>query len=117
MVEITRKSRELTKVEQYLMTLDNGIVSMKDVEDNTSIQVVAWLEFTDTKADGEKADMLSILGDNNVAYTTQSDTFKESFANIVEIMDDEQFAIIKVSGETKNHRPYVNCMLDKSSIK
>ena len=117
-VEITKKSNEnLTEIQQYLMTVDNGIISMKEVDDNKSIKVVAWLEFTDTKADGEKADMLSILDEENNAYTTQSATFKESFANIVGIMGEKPFSIIKISGQTKSGRDYVNCTLDKSSIK
>lgn len=117
MVKITSTSGELTDIQKYLMTSDNGIKSMKDVEDGTSIKVVAYLEFKDTKDNGEEAEMLSILGDDNNAYTTQSQTFKDSFANIVTCMGGNPFSIIKISGKTKAGREYVNCMLDKSSIK
>ena len=116
-VEIIKKSRELSEIEQYLMTADNGIISMKDVEDGKSIKVAGWLEFTDTKENGEVAEMLSVLDDENNAYTTQSATFKESFHNIANIMGDKPFAIVKISGQTKAGRDYVNCTLDKSSIK
>lgn len=116
MITITNTSRQLTELEKYLMSSDNGIKSMKDVEDGQSIKVVAWLEFTDVKEDGKEANMLSILDDQNNAYTTQSATFKESFMNMVDCMGDKSFAIIKISGETKSGREYVNCILDKASI-
>ena len=116
MEEITSTSGELTVIQNYLMTSDNGIKFIKDVDDGTSIKVVAYLEFKDTKDDGKEAKMLSILGDDNNAYTTQSETFKESFYNIVTCMAGKPFSIIKISGETKSGREYVNCMLDKSSI-
>ena len=44
---INTQSRDFTEVEQYLMTLDRGIKSLKDVEDNTSIAVAGYLTFTD----------------------------------------------------------------------
>ena len=116
-MEITNRSRELTEIEEYVMTLDNGIVSMKDVDDGAVIKVSAYLEFTDTKSDGTTAQLLSILGEDGVAYSTQSETFKNSFRDIAKVMKDKNFAIIKSSGTTKNGRAYVNCMLDKSSIK
>ena len=55
MVTIKYVSRELTKVEQYRMTLDNAIKSCKDIQDGTEIEVDAFCEFEDTKA--------SVLGD------------------------------------------------------
>ncbi len=48
-ITITNTSRELTEVEQYLMTIDSGITSMKDVADGTSISVDAYIEYKDTK--------------------------------------------------------------------
>lgn len=117
MLEITKRSREFTEIEEYVMTLDNGIVSMKDVEDGTVIKVSGYLFFNDTKADGSSVEMLSILGEDGNAYSTQSETFKTSFTNIAGVMKEKSFAIIKQSGTTKNGRPYVNCILDKTSVK
>ena len=48
-ITINTQSRDFTEVEQYLMTIDRGIKSLKDVEDNTSIPVAGYLTFTDEK--------------------------------------------------------------------
>ena len=49
MITIKSKSREFTKVEEYLMTIAPSIVSMKDVPDDTIIAVNGVLIFEDTK--------------------------------------------------------------------
>lgn len=51
-ITINSQSKDFTEVEQYLMTLDRGIKSLKDVEDNTSIPVAGYLTFTDEKENG-----------------------------------------------------------------
>lgn len=114
---INTQSRDFTEVEQYLMTLDRGIKSLKDVEDNTSIAVAGYLTFTDEKENGDDVDILSIITPDNEVFTCQSATFKRSFNNITNIMHDKQFSVIKVSGITKNGRPYIDCALDIKSVK
>ena len=47
MINIKNMSRDFTEVEQYLMTISPAIVSMKDVEDGTSITVAGILNFED----------------------------------------------------------------------
>lgn len=114
-IEITATSREFTKVEQYLMTLDSGITSMKDVDDGTSLTVSGWIEFTDHKKDGD-VELISIITNDGKAYSAQSATFKRSLHNIDNIMDGQPYAIIKTSGETKAGRPFIDCSLDVNSI-
>lgn len=116
-IKINTQSRDFTGVEQYLMTLDRGIKSLKDVEDNTSIAVDGYLTFTDEKENGDSVDILSIITPDNKVFTCQSATFKRSFDNIANIMHGEQFSVIKVSGTTKNGRPYIDCALDVKSVK
>lgn len=116
-ITINTQSRDFTEVEQYLMTLDRGIKSLKDVEDNTSIPVAGYLTFTDEKANGDSVDILSIITPDNEVFSCQSATFKYSFNNITKIMHDKQFSIIKVSGTTKAGRPYIDCALDVKSVK
>ena len=99
------------------MTLDRGIKSLKDVEDNTSIPVAGYLTFTDEKENGDSVDILSIITPDNEVFSCQSSTFKRSFDNITSIMHGRQFSIIKVSGTTKNGRPYIDCTLDVKSVK
>lgn len=116
-ITINTQSKDFTEVEQYLMTLDRGIKSLKDVKDNTSIPVSGYLTFTDEKENGDSVDILSIITPDNEVFSCQSVTFKRSFDNITNIMHDKQFSIIKVSGTTKNGRPFIDCALDVKSVK
>ena len=114
---INTQSRDFTPVEQYLMTLDRSIKSLKNVDDNTSIAVAGYLTFTDEKENGDSVDILSIITPDNEVGSCQSPTFKRRFDNITNIMHGKQFSIIKVSGTTKNDRPYIDCGLDVKSVK
>ena len=114
---INTQSRDFTEVEQYLMTLDRGIKSLKDVEDDTVIAVAGYLTFTDEKENGDSVDILSIITPDKKVFSCQSATFKRSFDIITSIMNDKQFSVIKVSGITKNGRPYIDCVLDVESVK
>lgn len=116
-ITITSQSKDFTEVEQYLMTLDRGIKSLKDVDDDTSIPVAGYLTFTDEKENGNSVDILSIITPDNEVFSCQSDTFKRSFNNIANIMRDKQFSIIKISGTTKNNRPYIDCALNVKTVK
>lgn len=116
-ITINSQSKDFTEVEQYLMTLDRGIISLKDVEDNTSIPVAGYLTFTDEKDNGDIIDILSIITPDKQVFSCQSATFKRSFDNITSIMHDKQFSVIKVGGTTKNGRPYIDCALDVKSVK
>lgn len=116
-ITIKSQTKDFTEVEQYLMTLDRGIISMKDVEDNTSIPVEGFLTFTDEKDNGDSVDILSIITPDNEVFSCQSATFKRSFDNIATIMHGKPFSVIKISGTTKNGRPYIDCALDVKSVK
>lgn len=116
-ITINTQSRDFTEVEQYLMTMDKGIKSLKDVEDKTSIPVAGYMVFTDEKENGDSIDILSIITPDNEVFSCQSATFKRSFNNITNIMHGKQFSVIKVSGTTKNNRPYIDCVLDVKSVK
>lgn len=48
----------------------------------------------------------------NVKYGTISATFIKSFMEVVEIMEDDPFAIIITGGTSKGGRQFVNCELD-----
>ena len=119
MIEVIERSRELTKVEEYLMTQDANITVIKDVTDGTVISVKAWCKFVDHKIkDGhpEDVELLSILDDNNEAYSCQSATFKRSFADIANLMGEDKYSIVKRSGTTKAGRPFVDCSMDTSNM-
>ena len=110
-MKIIEQSRELTKREKYKMTLDAGVVSMKDVEDGTLLDIDAIVTFEDEKKDGEKVTITSILTDDGEVYAFQSVIFRNSLNDILDIMDGEKFSIIKESGTTNTGRPYINCRL------
>lgn len=116
-ITITNTSRELTEVEKYLMTMDSGITSMKDVQDGTTISVDAYLEYKDMKNDGSESDILSIITIDGKVYSTQSETFKRSFKSIYELMHGKSYSIVKRSGTTKAGRPFIDCGLDVNSVK
>ena len=101
-ITINSQSKDFTEVELYLMTLDRGIKSLKDVEDNTSIPVAGYLTFTDEKENGDSVDILSIITPDNEVFSCQSTTFKRSFDNITNIMHGKQMSLIHIS-ETTRH--------------
>ena len=117
MITIKETSREFDKVEQYLMTVSPAMKSMKDVEDGTKITVAGTLMFEDTKENtGETVEVLSVITPDKQVYSCQSATFKRSLKDIANIMDGQEFTIIKTSGKTKAGRDYIDCQLDIASI-
>lgn len=48
-MKVLKASKELTKIEQYMLTVDKGAESMKDVPDGTSITVSVWCSYEDEK--------------------------------------------------------------------
>lgn len=118
MITIINRSREFSKVEEYLMTTAPSIVSMKDVEDGTVIPVSGTLEFIDRKDDtDEEVEVLSIITPDNKVYSCQSKTFKRSLNDITSIMDGAEFSVVKISGKTRAGRDFINCILDTNSVK
>lgn len=110
-MEIISTSKELTKEQLYLMTKSPSIKSVKDIEDGTELTVKASLVYQDVNSKGEESEILSIMGENNEVWACQSETFKRSFNDLVEIMGAEGFTLKKLSGVTNAGRPYVNCDL------
>lgn len=116
-MNIIKASKELDKVEQYLLTLNRNMISVKDIEDDTKIDYVAFCLYEDVNSRDEDVEILTILTPDKEVYCTQSATFKKSFMDMWEMMNGAPFTLIKVSGTTKAGRPYVDCILDVTSIK
>lgn len=117
MIKINETSRDLTKIEMYLMTASPDMVSMKDVEDGTSLSVLAWCTFTDVKeTTGEEVDLLSIMTEDGEVYSCQSATFKREFNKIADLMEGDYFSVIKFSGVTKAGRDFISCKLDITNL-
>ena len=116
MITINEQSRELTEIEVYLMTASPAIKTMKEVPDGKSIAVDAVLNITDVKEDGTTSIITSIMTPDKTVYAFQSHTFYNSLKDIMDIMKDKPFSIIKMSGKSKNGRDYINCELDLSTL-
>lgn len=116
MINIKEMSKEFDKVDTYLMTVSPAMVSMKDVADGEKITVAGTLMFEDSKDNGDTVEVLSIITPDKQVYSCQSATFKRSIKDIANIMDGQEFTIIKTSGTTKAGRGYIDCQLDITSI-
>lgn len=118
-MEILSTNIDVTnKKELYRMTKGESH-KVDGLEKGLSIPVDKYCLYIDEKTrqkqDGStevvKDQILSIISGNQ-KYATISATFIRSFMEIVEIMEDEPFAIVITGGETKSGRHYVNCELD-----
>lgn len=116
MITINETSREMSEVEIYLTTIAPSIKTMKDVPDGTSIAVDAVINFSDVKEDGTSSCITSIMTPEKAVYAFQSQTFYNSLKDIMAIMKEKPFSIVKTSGKTKNGRDYINCELDLTSL-
>ena len=101
----------VTKRELYRMTQDASIKSMKDVEADAVINVKQYIYYEDETGRGETVHILAIMGESGVVWSTTSKTFQRSFDVIAELMEDEEFSIMKKEGVSKAGRPYVDCSL------
>lgn len=118
-MEILTTSRDFTAKEIYNMTQDKAVLSVKNVPTGTILHVNGYVTFEDTDKDGEKFEILSIIGTNDdgevTVWACQSATFKRSFMDIVEIITqsggnlDDGLDIQKLDGESKSGRAYVDC--------
>ena len=111
MVEVKRMSREFTEVEIYLMTLDNGIKTCKDLADGTEIEVDGYIEYTDTKDTGKSEEVFSILATDGSVYACTSKTFSRNVIDIANLFKGKKFTIVKQSGKTKAGKPFIMASL------
>lgn len=112
MTIINSSSKNMTPSLKYLLTKNPSIITVKNLEDGAKITVAEWCIYKDTNANGDEVELLSFIDKNNQGYATQSETFKKSFNDILEIMDGNTgFTIVKMSGTTKKGRSFVNCGL------
>lgn len=114
-MNILKTSKELSPFEIYNMTVSPEAESMKNAS-GTSLKVTAWLEYEDTdKKTGNTINILSISdGFTGRSFGAQSETFKRSFSEIVDIAKMsgiDEIYIKVITGNTKAGREYINCVL------
>lgn len=108
---IRTKNENISVKEKYLMTMNPEIRRMRDAE-GTIIPVLNWMLYVDTDSIGNEQTLLSILSTDNVAYTTNSETFMRAFDDLCDIFADngEEITAIKViGGQSKAGRHFITC--------
>ena len=94
----------------YKLTRAKG-ANIKDLENGERVQVDAWALYTDVNTKGTEQTVLAIIsGDKK--YHSISPTFQRDFADIVSLMDGEDFTIIITKATSKAGREFVTCELD-----
>lgn len=116
---ILTTSRDFTAKEIYNMTQDKAVLSVKNVPTGSILHVNGYVTFEDTNSKGETTEILSIMGVNSdgdvEVWACQSETFKRSFMDIMDIINqscmqiEDGVDIQKLDGEAKSGRPYVDC--------
>ena len=112
-MEIIEKSREFKASETWKLTRDAGIQKMSDIE-GQSFKPVDYCVYTDTNSEGQAQTLLSVMSDEGVVYTTNSETFRREFLDMVKVFKDagEELEKIMVMGGTTNAgRHFITCAL------
>lgn len=94
----------------YKLTRAKGL-NIKDLENGERVPVDAWALYSDVSAKGNEQTVLAIVSGEN-KYHTISPTFQRDFADIVSLMDGDDFAIIITKATSKAGREFVTCELD-----
>ena len=89
---------------------------VQNAPEGLSIPVKDWALYNDPKEgrDGSNKEnkVLSFIDTVGVKYSTVSATFIREFFDIVDLMGDDDFAIMLIHGTTKSGKPFVTCELD-----
>ena len=116
-MKILKSSKDLTPMEVYQMTKSPEITTAKNLADGEIITVQCWCFYSDVNSKGEPIELLSMMDENNQVYAVQSDTFKQSFEDCLDIQREcgiessKPLTIKKITGTAKSGREYINCVL------
>lgn len=116
-MNVIRANFESNPMTLYAMTKSPEIISVSKLADSDVLEVHKWLFYDDLNSKEETVNLLSFQDENGCVYATQSDTFKGSFDEILDIIldsggnDRTVFTIKKISGTAKSGREYINCVL------
>ena len=115
--KIISKSGELTSYDEYDLLESPAIVSLKNIEHKSIICVGKWIDYTTKDKDGNNIECISIMDSNTgETYSGQSETFRNSFSDIVDRVEDmdpvpENFFIEVLHNTSKSGREFINCAL------
>ena len=115
--KIIRKSGEINSYDEYDLLESPAIVSLKKIEHKSIICVGLWIEYITKDKDGRDIECISIQDANTgETYSGQSETFRNSFSDIVDRVADmdptpENFFIEVLHSTSKSGRDFINCAL------
>lgn len=118
-MKITRSNiNTQDKREVYRLTKGES-QKIDGLEKGISLPVEKWALYEESKTrkkqDGteeEYTQTVLTFVSGGYKFGTISATFIKSFLEIVDLMENEPFAIVITGGESKNGRRYVNCEMD-----
>lgn len=115
--KIIEKSGEINSYDEYDLLESPAIVSLKNIEHKSIICVGLWIDYMTKDKDGREIECISIQDANTgETYSGQSDTFRNSFLDIVDRVSDmepvpDNFFIEVLHGTSKSGRDFINCAL------
>lgn len=113
-MNITKKSGELTIMEQYQLTMSPKIQRIKDCA-GQRIDVETWCVYEDIdKKSGDTKEILSMMTPEGEVFATNSDTFKNDFKDILSLLESAGmagmlFSIEVITGKSKAGRDFFTC--------
>nr|DAD74066.1 MAG TPA: ssDNA binding protein [Podoviridae sp. ctoyw14] len=99
----------------YALTRTPENQNMKDREGST-FGVKAYALYEDVNSKGNTQEVLALLTDEDETYSTVSPTFKQDFADCVDLaaqygVEASALTIAVIGGESKNGRHYIGCKM------
>lgn len=115
--EIIKSSGNLDTYSEYDLIESPAIVSLKNVENKGLICVGAWVKYLTINNSGNEITCISVQDANTgEVFSGQSETFRESFEDIVDRVSDmeedtDMFFIEVLHRTSKSGRDYLICAL------
>lgn len=115
--KIIEKSGEINSYEEYDLLESPAIVSLKNIAHKSIICVGLWIDYLTKDKDGREIECISIQDANTgETYSGQSETFRNSFSDIVDRVGDmepvpDNFFIEVLHKTSKSGRDFINCAL------
>ena len=113
-MNITKKSGELTIMEQYQLTMSPQIQRIKDCA-GQRFEVAKWCLYeARDKQSGDPKAILSMMSPEGEVFATNSDTFKNAFKDILSLregagMGGTVFSLEVITGKSKAGREFFTC--------
>lgn len=113
-MNITKKSGELSIMEQYQLTMSPKIQRIKDCV-GQRFEVAKWCVYEDIdKKSGDTKEILSMMSPEGEVFATNSDTFKNDFKDILSLLESAGmagtvFSLEVITGKSKAGRDFFTC--------